>query len=162
MKNKIGKKMILGILLILMTIGLGTWARYTSSIEGKGSATAAYYVFDAPTFSITDLPTQPGEKTKTSFTVTNSKNGKTAETKLQYTLKFITANNLPFQFKLTKGNDSQELAPNVFSKIHTMGLTQETDTYDVEISWPTSESDAKYAGLVDYVKVKLQVEQATQ
>lgn len=161
-RNKTGKKITIGILLILTTIGLGTLARYYSSVEGSGSATAAYYVSDAPEFTIDELPTQPGEKTTTSFTITNTKNEKTAETKLQYTLEFITANNIPLQFTTTKGQDTEKLNPNTQSKVYVMGLGSQTDQYTVAIEWPADENDAKYAGLVDYVKVKLHVEQVAQ
>lgn len=165
-KNKTGKKIILGILLILITIGLGTWARYTSGIEATGSVTAAKYVTDVQTINFDDLPTQPGETTTVDFHISTFKDGEYAETKVNYWFEFETAGNLPFTFDIYDGSGNrllqQGLAANTKSNVFELDLmpTGYRRPHRVKINWPVNKNDAKYAELVDYVKVKVHMEQA--
>ena len=164
-KNKIGKKMILGILLILVTIGLGTWARYTSSIEGKGSATVATYASDVTTVNFTDLPTKPGEEVERTVTISNNKDGKIAQTKLKFWYVLETAGNLPLELEIldTNGNSLVTAKANQESNKFDFPYSSSTEnkTYKIKVIWPASENDAKYAGMVDYVKLNVHIEQAT-
>lgn len=165
-KNKTGKKIILGILLILITIGLSTWARYTSGIEANGSVTVAKYVTDVQTIEFVDLPTQPGEITDVRLNISSFKDREYAETKVNYWFEFKTAGNLPFTFDIYDGSGhrllQQGLTANTKSNVFELDLmeTGYRRPHMVKINWPVNKNDAKYAELVDYVKIKVHMEQA--
>lgn len=164
-KNKTGKKIVLGILMILVTIGLGTWARYTSSVEGKGSATVAAYASDVTTVEFTTLPTKPGEEVEKTVTISNSKDGKIAQTKLKFWFVLETAGNLPLKLAILETNDSLIDTVNANTKSMEFEFPYSSSTvnksYKIKVIWPIDQNDAQYAGMVDYVKLKVHIEQAT-
>lgn len=164
-KNKTGKKIILGILLILITIGLGTWARYTSSVEGEGSATVATYASNVTTVEFTTLPTKPGEEVEQTVIISNNKDGKIAQTKLKYWFVLETAGNLPLKLEIQDPNGSvlNTVNANTESKEFEFPYSSATvnKSYKIKVIWPIDQNDAQYAGMVDYVKLKVHIEQAT-
>lgn len=165
--NKTGKKIILGILLILLTIGVVTWARYYSSTEGDGSATIAYYDSGVAMADFPSLPTKPGESTQVQITVKNYGDVKKAsEVKVKCWVEMETAENLPFIFEVTTAAiaGSETLLPYQESKdnIFTLEKLIQSKPYTIKAIWPEDKNDAKYAGLVDYVKIKVHIEQVTR
>ncbi len=166
-KNKTGKKILLGILLILLTIGIGTWARYYSTIEGDGSATVAFYDSGVEMVDFPSLPTKPGEETQVRINIKNyGKDNKASEVKVKCWVEMETAGNLPFVFEVTTPSIpvSQTLQPNEKSRddIFTLNKLTQSTPYTIKAIWPEDKNDAKYAGLVDYVKIKVHVEQSTR
>ena len=87
--GKIKKLLLLGGLAILLTIGIATYARYSSSVTGTGTANVALYTNDA-TFTIPadSIPSQPGETSTIDFSVTNTKENKTAEVAQTYPVSY--------------------------------------------------------------------------
>lgn len=167
MKDKATKKkIVVGALLILVTAGLGTWARYSQNVQGNGSVTAAYYTSDVTITDFPSLPTQPGESAETRIEVKTEKDGKVAETKLKYWFEIETAENLPFVFEISSSATatSQIVTPHTKSNEFALPLsnTSQAVPWTVKVTWPADKNDAAYAELVDYVKVKVHIEQVTE
>lgn len=166
-KNKSWKKMILGILLILLTIGIGTWARYYNSIEGDGSATVAYYDSGVAMAEFPSLPTKPGDSTQVQITIKNYGDvQKVSEVKVKCWVEMETAKNLPLVFEVTTTSitGSETLLPYQKSKDNIFSLETliQSKPYTIKAIWPEDKNDAKYAGLVDYVRIKVHIEQVTR
>ena len=163
-KNKTGKKIVLGILLILLTIGIGTWARYYDSVEGSGSATVAFYDSGVEMVEFSSLPTKPGESTQIQITVKNSGAAeKASEVKVKCWVEMETAKNIPLEFEVTTPSiaGSETLLPYQKSKENVFTLNKQSKVYTIKAIWPENQNDASYAGLVDYVKIKVHIEQVT-
>ena len=165
--NKTGKKIVLGILLILLTIGIGTWACYYNSIEGDGSVTVAFYDSGVAMAEFSSLPTKPGESTQMQITVKNSGVAeKASEVKVKCWIMMETAENLPLEFEVTTSSisGSETLLPYQESKdnIFALDKTTQSKVYTIKAIWPADKNDAGYAGLVDYVKIKVHMEQVTK
>lgn len=148
---------------ILLVVGLTTYARYASSVQGTGTAQTALYTNNA-TFTVPEksLPTHPGESTEIPFTVSNTKDGKTAEVAMTYDFLIETAGNLPFTFQVSNDNGEnwKNITANTLSnQKFEFGLVQQTDNCKLKITWTDNESSDKYVNEVDYVKIKVKMEQ---
>ena len=158
------QKTAIGLVLILLVMGTVTLARYASSVEGQGTATAALYQNDA-SFTLTgnDIPSHPGDSKTLTFTVSNTKDGKTAEVAQTYEFMIQTAGNIPFQFALSKDNEStwKEVKANLKTdyKDNILNLNEQTDTWQLKITWPDTASESTYTNEIDYVQVKVLMEQ---
>lgn len=161
-KRKSRKIILLGLLVILATIGMGTLARYTSSQSGTGSATAANFVNDILTIDSSNLPTQPGESIIIKFQVSNKKEGHLSEVAQEYQLMIETQKNLPYIFELQKGTGTSfQLDGNKYSTgKYALGLTEQTDEWSLKVTWNASETDGdKYANELDYVRIRARMQQ---
>lgn len=167
MKNKekgnTGKLILLGLMAILLVVGLTTYARYASSVQGTGTAQTALYTNDAAfTVPVKSLPTHPGESIEIPFTVSNTKDGKTAEVAMTYDFLIETAGNLPFTFQVSNddGTNWNDLTANTQSSYKfKFELTGKTDNCKLRITWPTDKNSDEYVNEVDYVKIRVKMEQ---
>lgn len=157
------KKTVAGLLIILLAMGAVTLARYSSAITGTGTATAALYMNDAVfTLSNDNIPRHPGDSRTIDFKVTNTKDAKTAEVAQTYEFTIETAENIPFEFALSKdgGTTWKNIAANTKTNYKSvLGLTQQTDSWKIKITWPDSASDSKYANEIEYVRVHIHMSQ---
>ncbi|MFR6486466.1 MAG: hypothetical protein ACLUQK_02715 [Clostridium sp.] len=160
------KKTAIGLVFILLVMGAVTLARYTSSVQGQGTATTALYQNNA-TFTLTgdDIPTHPNDSRTIEFIVSNTKENKTAEVAQIYEFMIQTAENIPFKFELSKDNGStwKEAKANVKTdyKDNILNLNEQTDTWKLKITWPDSASESTYTNEIDYVQIKVLMEQKT-
>lgn len=167
-KGKTKKLLILGGLAILLTIGMATYARYSSSVTGTGTVNVALYTNDA-TFTIPadSIPSQPGETSTIDFSVTNTKENKTAEVAQTYQFYIETAGNLPFTFELSDDEGSSWKPVNrnettTFNPVPELGMTAETENWKLKISWDASKNSDEYVNELDYVKIKVKMQQKIQ
>lgn len=168
MKKEKGKTkilLLLGSLTILVTVGMATYARYSSSVTGTGTVDVALYTNDA-TFTIPEdsIPKQPGETRTIDFSVTNTKDNKTAEVAQTYQLYIETAGNLPLKFELSRdgGKTWESVASNTitaFNPVPELGLISMTDDWKLKITWNKDENSEKYVNELDYVKIKVKMQQ---
>ncbi|MFR7591070.1 MAG: hypothetical protein ACLUVC_06455 [Longibaculum sp.] len=166
--GKIKKLLLLGGLAILLTIGIATYARYSSSVTGTGTANVALYTNDA-TFTIPEdsIPSQPGETSTIDFSVTNTKENKTAEVAQTYQFYIETAGNLPFTFALSNDEGSSWKSANgnettEFNPVPELGLNSEEHQWKLKMTWDKSENSDKYVDELDYVKIKVKMQQKIQ
>lgn len=164
-KGNTKKLLLLGGLAVLLTIGLATYARYSSSASGTGSVDAALYTNDA-TFTVEDesIPKQPGQAKTIAFSVTNTKEKKTSEVIQTYQFYIETAKNLPLIFELSKDNGANWVTVNgnQITKLTPepeLGLTEETDKWILRITWDASKNSEEYVNELDYVKIKVKMQQ---
>ena len=166
--GKIKKLLLLGGLAILLTIGIATYARYSSSVTGTGTANVALYTNDA-TFTIPadSIPSQPGETSTIDFSVTNTKENKTAEVAQTYQFYIETAGNLPLTFALSNdgGNKWETTNGNqttAFQPAPEFGLNSEKHNWKLRMTWYKSKNSDKYVDELDYVKIKVKMQQKIQ
>lgn len=157
------KKTLGGLLIILLVMGAVTLARYTTSLTGTGTATTALYQNDTE-FTLTndDMPTHPGDQRIVAFSVTNTKDAKTAEVAQIYEFTVETAENIPLEFAFSKDGGTTWKTASTNTKTNyqsVLGLTAQTDNWKIKIIWPDAADDSKYANEIDYVRIKIHMEQ---
>ena len=144
---------------------MATYARYSSSVTGTGIVNVALYTNNA-TFTIPNdsIPSQPGKISTIDFSVTNTKEDKTAEVVQTYQLYIETAGNLPFTFELSKDNGANWVTVNgneitTFNPVPELGMTTEKDEWKLKITWDKDKNGEEYVNELDYVKIKVKMQQ---
>ena len=165
------KKTAIGLVFILLVMGAVTLARYTSSVQGQGTATTARFVNES-TFQIdnVEMPKQPGTYTEMTFDVANYDTNGTAEVKMTYTFLAETAGNIPLKFTFTPVSSNptgdttnmirQTVEANTETNLGTLNLNKMQHSYKVKIEWPSSVNTSELCTEIEYVRIRIKTKQA--
>lgn len=176
----LGASAVLLYLLVVTTWMLsGLLARYTARDSGEGLARTAAFSFCVQDEGQKYFPSleedikKPGDTAVYTFRVQNYRDGGSASEVLQtYTLTMTESGSLPIQCKLeqidkTSGASAKETLveltaggePESQSLKGTLAAgTRESVTYELTVTWPENENDAKYAAGSGVAAVELSVE----
>ena len=173
------------ILLVVTLVAIGkfdiTQARYESEATVSVEPDLAFFIVDVGTTSghvkIDGIVPSAGA-VDFDFTVSNFNATKHAEVDLTYTIEIVTTTNMPLDFEIYKGaNSNVDIIDNdytttdangvyyrhlVVNDVTTMAFNQNvTDTYKLSVTYPLSAKDNPdaYAGIIDLVDVVIRAEQ---
>lgn len=154
-----------------------TYARYSSDTRGQAAATVAAVALDVTSSaSRLDLTAHlqkmhPGETRKIEFSVTNQKDGRISQVSQDYSIAVNTTGNLPLTYQLAPLSQNPEgtfVQQNGITADHTItwpggmlpgsgsGITH---TYTLTVSWPSDQTDERYASEIDLVTLIIDSEQ---
>ncbi len=137
----------------------GLYARYSTSASGSdGARVASFQVTESgvqtATISLDDM--HPGSGKTYTFKVTNS-----SEVAVACLVSVTTTGNLPLTFSVAgpdgTAHDLKPGTPVAMAAI-SHGQTVEAQ-YTLTVTWPAGQNDAKYAGLLDAVKLFVTAQQ---
>lgn len=186
-----GKLILFGLLLILLVLLVFLIMRFVySSYETDASLNVsideAIYVFgdEKMSFNIDSSKIVPSNTPYTySFSVSNFKDGKTADVDLLYTVQVITTTNLPITLELYRNENYSQNNNNLHNIIGTLSLIQDddgawyreypktseyemlyrnntTDIYTLVVKFPISySSDDTYADAIENIEIRLESRQ---
>ena len=186
-----GKLILFGLLLILLVLLVFLIMRFVYSSYETGaslnvSIDEAIYVFgdEKMSFNIDSSKIVPSNTPYTySFSVSNFKDGKTADVDLLYTVQVITTTNLPITLELYRNENYSQNNNNLHNIIGTLSLIQDddgawyreypktseyemlyrnntTDIYTLVVKFPISySSDDTYADVIENIEIRLESRQ---
>ena len=193
-KKAFFKSLIVISLLIIIIVAViqirNTLARYETAATTERDVDVAFWVvdnsFQEERLLIEDIypSTNPFEYT---FTVSNFKDDKIAETDMEYEIVLTTTTNLPLSYEIqrngtTYSNKQEEIYTDsdgtVYREIRfgttenpyplimdtisntTNTKTKVTDTYTIKVTFPQENSaNLEYADLMEYIKIELTARQ---
>lgn len=157
-----------------------SFSRYSSSASGNIDAKIAFFVVDVGTYeqtiSLSDLIPSSQEYIYV-FNVNNFKGESRCNVNLDYHIKFETTTNLPLEFKIYKGSNTNNIIVNnsiyqdgdmYFRRLSTNVSSSftydsnQTDTYTLVVNFPyeyRNNPDA-YQGLIDSFSIIIDAEQS--
>ena len=158
-----------------------TLARYESEVSLDASPALAFFIVDVGTTSgqIKLASMVPRDEPYTyTFNVSNFKDGRRANVDLTYSIELITTTNMPLQFKIYKGGNTELNAVDsdttttdsngvyyrhlVINGVSQMGFSSNvTDTYTLWVLFPSANKafPETYEGIIDLVDIKINAEQ---
>jgi len=154
-----------------------TYARYSSDVHGHATATVAAVALDVTSAaSQLDLTAHlqkmhPGETRQIEFSVTNQKDGRISQVSQNYSIAVNTTGNLPLTYELAPISQNPEgtcVQQNAITTDLTItwpgGLlpvsgSSITHTYTLTVSWPSDQTDERYASEIDLVTLIIDSEQ---
>ena len=175
---------VLIVIIILIIVGISiTMSRYKSQSESTLNADVAFYVvkdgYQTGNIFLENLYPRD-EAYNYQFTIANTDGTHTAETSIDYTVDLEITTNLPLTFKIYKNGSTTPLTSSsdisnqivldatnetyirkiqIKSGSFTHGTTK-TDTYKVEVIFPTSYSEyEEFEGMIDNINIKLDAKQ---
>lgn len=160
-------------ILACTALGVPTWSRYYTHIEGHSQGAVARMAGDSDiTINLEELPTQPGESTDMKITVTNFEGASVCETGLSYTITLKSAGNLPLTFSLKP--DSVDGGTSIQAGMLTRNTASQaggleagkknSHVYTITVVWPVQAAgeeadDADYKDEIDYVQIGIHASQ---
>lgn len=171
---------IMSALAVLLSLTLlSTWllssmyARYTTQASGEDSARVAVFGENV-SIVLNDNITEtmvPGMNISYTLKVSNAQNGKTSEVAQNYKIEVVTSGNLPLKYTLTgtSGDEEEigEFTESSSEKTHAFidnnmqfaaGKSEEHQ-YTLNVVWPENANSASLAGIPDFIRVNINVEQ---
>lgn len=193
-KKAFFKSLIVISLLIIIIVAFirirNTLARYETTATTERNVDVAFWIMDnsfqEERLLIKDIypSTNPFEYT---FTVSNFKNDKIAETDMEYEIVLTTSTNLPLSYEIQKNgttysNKQEQLYTDTDGTVYreirfgtaenpyplimdtisntTRTKTKVTDTYVIKVTFPQENSaNLEYADLIEYIKIDLTARQ---
>jgi len=184
-KKDLKKYLVFSILFMITIVALGTYrfteARYETNTRVRVTPTLAFFVVgvESETGQIkleSMIPRTNAYLYK--FEVSNFSENKKANVDLRYSIEIITTTNMPLEFKIFKGEDSEidEVDSDTFTTdengvhyrhlvindVSTMSYQSlVTDSYILWVEFPLRFKDSPnyYAGIIDLVDIKINAEQ---
>ena len=182
--NLILIKIIILIILLLSCFKIvkTTYAKYQSTATSEATMDLAYYLLNETSIS-QDLKVASILPSASAYTydiyVANYRDDERTETALEYTIILKTTTNLPLIYAMYKdGNTQTNLISSTNTRTEadsygtyftyitiepgTLGFdTNESHTYTLSISFPTSYNDSSYEGIIEYIQVTVNAGQIT-
>lgn len=159
---------ILLVLVLMSTMSTGSLkARFTSSSAGNDAARMAAFVFhvgEPEGHFVTQVDIEnPGDTCSYEFVVTNKEGNVVCETDQKYTITVKVDGSIPVEAALKKGTTlintayAATGATVVYTGNDTVmeASTEATHTYTLDVQWPETEKDPKYAGGVAKVEIDI-------
>ena len=167
---------ILAIFAVLVLIK-SSQARYVSSSQSNVDVNLAYYVVDEQSISqdlkLVDILPRTNAYTY-SFSVSNFDGNDRTKTFLDYDISIKMTTNLPITIAIHKRGENTSVIDTVVEEQDddgtyfryitfeeaTFGFTQnQTDIYDIDVTFPLSNNDAQYEGIIEYIQITLDARQ---
>lgn len=175
-KNKMVILMLVSGITVLSVVGT-ILARYVSQATAETELEIAYYVIGNEVQNKTlklDAMVPRDEAYEYGILVSNSKDGKTSETAIEYTLEIKTTTNLPLEFSLgLEGEDESQIIDTktiqdeygvyyivMKTDVKEFGLNEEEHKYILSIVFPKEyKANAEYSDIIELVEVKVDSKQ---
>lgn len=180
MKKKYKLLIVLFVLTFVLFASSLTYSIFNNSANlGTTDQKIAQFVFNAQRLDNIELPLtnlNPGESTEYLFTVSNNENEKISAVVINYQITIKTFHFIPLVIRLYKINNGEELiltcdeshSRNNQNELVCNSDTQELnfvskidDQYKLKIEFSSNYNGEEYAGLVDYIDLKIKSFQKT-
>lgn len=160
MKKSILYIIICGLVTIIFSFSVLTFARYAHTTYGTSNLQTASMVIDTnigSKLSVVLNEMVPGSVENYSFSVSNFKNDRISEVSSSYKIKITKTNNLPIVLSLYKdGILTNVLDANLETPSYIFNENvEETHNYQLKIEWDSSINDYKYANLEDTINISI-------
>lgn len=169
---------LLGAVLLTSHAVSGAMAKYTTAGSSSDEARVALFGHSESIDFTQTFRTSLVQGATTSFglTVSNANNGQVSEVAQSYEVQIVTAGNLPLHYQLILKDGNGKSDDKVIgefdektSAFHTFTVTDDsmtfqpgvsrTDKYQVKVTWPGPEIEAKWSNIPDFLQVNINVKQ---
>ncbi len=178
-KIKLYVKLIILVICFILVIQIFaiTISRYESNSTSNADIDIAFYVvnedYQTLTFTLEDIVPRT-EPYVYNFTVSNEKDGKTAEVDIEYELNVRTTTNLPLQYELYKTEDGNQAKANeeliqdedgtIFNNLTANTYTFYYDTprvdmYTLRVYFPEEYNTENYQDILELIEVNVNARQ---
>ena len=170
---------VLILIFILLNARKSSYSKYKSTATSTADVDLAFYFAKVGDISqelkLESILPQTDSYTYV-FTVSNFDGNKRTETAIDYTIELKTTTNLPLEYAIHKQNSNTNLITSTTTAADSDGTyfqtiiatgdslgftTDETHTYELEISFPERYNSAQYENIVEYIRLTVNSTQKT-